>query len=58
MSIEKPGESISIFTASQTHTGEQGAAVRPTLDHLVELTCKRIVSLGRRGVLPVKAVQR
>lgn len=32
--------------------------VRPTLDHLVELTCKAIVRAAKRGVLPAKAVSK
>lgn len=40
-----------------TQAGES-ACVRPTLDYLVELTCKRIIALSKRGVLAVKAAYR
>jgi hypothetical protein len=38
------------------HSGTEGST-RPTLDHLVELTCLAIARAGRRGALPIKAVE-
>ncbi len=50
-----PTATSSIFSAGDSKSSEQ---VRPTLDHLVELTCKAIVRDAKHGRLAIKAVQR